>query len=154
MSKEDKLQEVAIGLAAQIFRFMSSHESGNPFNTSGIKETELAEKLVQILKQYQYPSAKVPRIRRFVIELVIWMMQSKKENIRIFKDLGMEKELRNVAETTSELECFNVFSGSVGLSRHKTTVYSLVDTALKLITDGQVQPKKFNNLSPKLESSK
>ncbi|XXG54404.1 hypothetical protein AAC387_Pa03g2293 [Persea americana] len=154
MSKEDKLQEVAIGLAAQIFRFMSSCESGNPFNTSGIKETELAEKLVQILKQYQYPSAKVPRIRRFVIELVIWMMQSKKENIRIFKDLGMEKELRNVAETTSELECFNVFSGSVGLSRHKTTVYSLVDTALKLITDGQVQPKKFNNLSPKSESSK
>lgn len=139
MSEEDKLQEVAIGLATQIFRFMSSHESGNPFEKSDVKETEFAEKLVQILKQYHYPSTKVPRIRRFVIELVTWMMKSNDENIRIFKDLGMENELRNVAETTSELECFNVFSGSVGLSRHKTTVHSLVDTALKLIANGLVQ---------------
>ncbi|RWW00504.1 hypothetical protein GW17_00036533 [Ensete ventricosum] len=45
----------------------------------------------------------------------------------------MEKELESVSETTSELECFNVFSGSVGLSRHGTPLCSLVDAALELM---------------------
>ncbi|XP_058083874.1 uncharacterized protein LOC131231634 [Magnolia sinica] len=139
MSEEKKLQEVAVGLAAQIFRFMDAHELSIAFYQSGINETELVTELVLILKKHQYPSTKVPRIRRFVIELAICMMKAKEKNIQIFKDLGMEKELENVAGTTSELECFIVFSGSVGLSRHRTTVYSLVDTALQLLTNGHDQ---------------
>ncbi|XP_058082368.1 uncharacterized protein LOC131230462 [Magnolia sinica] len=139
MSEEKKLQEIAVGLAAQIFRFMDAHELGIAFDQSGIDETKLATELVLILQKHQYPSTKVPRIRRFVIELAICMMKAKEKNIQIFKDLEMEKELKNVAGTTSELECFVVFSGSVGLSRHRTTVYSLVDTALQLLTYGQDQ---------------
>uniref|UniRef100_J3NDU4 Uncharacterized protein n=1 Tax=Oryza brachyantha TaxID=4533 RepID=J3NDU4_ORYBR len=41
--------------------------------------------------------------------------------------------LRRVAETTSELECFHVFSGSAGLSRHAVSLSALVDTALELM---------------------
>ncbi|XP_077218765.1 uncharacterized protein LOC143852967 [Tasmannia lanceolata] len=137
MCAEDKLQEVAIGLAGQILRFMNAHETGIEFEKIGMKETELAAKLVQILNEHKYPSTKVPRIRRFVIELAIQMMKEKEANIQIFKHLGMEEELKSVADTTSELECYNVFSGSVGVSRHSTTVYSLVDTALELLGDGR-----------------
>ncbi|OVA04432.1 hypothetical protein BVC80_1395g156 [Macleaya cordata] len=135
MSEGDKLQEVMLGLAAQIFRFMTSIESGIMFEQTGIKETALAIKLVQILKHYQYPPIKVPRIRRFTIELAIWMMREKEKNIKSFKDLGMEKELERVTETTSELESFNVFSGTIGLSRHSTTIHSLVETVLELLAD-------------------
>ncbi|KAG9457437.1 hypothetical protein H6P81_001945 [Aristolochia fimbriata] len=141
MSEENnKLQEIAIGLAAEILKFtMSLDETDNInqsfFQLSGISETELAEKLVQVLKKYQYPSTKVPRIRRFSVELAIWMMRSDEKTVPVFRRLGMEKELEKVAETTSELECFNVFSGSVGLSRNSTTVHSLVDAALDLLAN-------------------
>ncbi|RVX21878.1 hypothetical protein CK203_001386 [Vitis vinifera] len=111
MSEENKLQEVMLGLAAH------------------------AHELVEILRKYKYPPIKVPRIRRFTIELAIWMMRDKETNVHIFKDLGMEKELEGVLETTSEIESFNIFSGTVGLNRHGTSMHSLVETALKLLEE-------------------
>lgn len=124
-----------VGLAADVFTFMTSHESSYVFEEAGITEVELANTLVHILKRHKYPPTKVPRIRRFAIELAIWMMKDKAENIDIFKHLGMEKVLEGVLETTSELESFNVFSGTVGLNRHDLTIHSLVETALKLLED-------------------
>ncbi|OMO55046.1 Armadillo [Corchorus capsularis] len=135
MSAENKLQEVMVGLAAQVFKHMTSEESSMMFERAGIKEEQLAEALVKILQKYYHPSAKVPRIRRFTIELAIWMMHDNVKNVYIFRELGMEKELEGVLETTAELESFNIFSGTVGLSRHSTTIHSLVETALKLLRD-------------------
>ena len=63
------------------------------------------------------------------------MMTDKVTNVHIFKEMEMEKELEVVLETTAELENFNIFSGTVGLSRHSTTIHSLVETALKLLED-------------------
>ncbi|KAI3927815.1 hypothetical protein MKW98_023416 [Papaver atlanticum] len=135
MLEGNKMQEVMLGLAAKIFRFMTSLESDIIFEETGIKAIELATKLVQILEHYEYPPVKVPRIRKFTIELAIWMMKEKKEYIKFFKHLGMEKQLENVTETTSELESFNVFSGTIGLSRDSTTIHSLVETATDLLAD-------------------
>ncbi|XP_010921955.1 uncharacterized protein [Elaeis guineensis] len=131
--EEMKLLEVSLGLAVEIIKLMSPEEYNEELAKAGIKEAEFPKKLVQILNKYNYPSIKVPRIRRFVIELAIGMMKSDGRYIRIFRDLGMEKELEHVSGTTSELECFNVFSGSVGLSRHNTTLCSLVDIALEMM---------------------
>lgn len=135
MSEENKIQEVVVGLAANVFKYMTSHESSTLFEEARITEAELANKITQILKKHQCPPTKVPRIRRFAIELAIWMMKDKAENIDTFKSLGMEEVLEGVLETTSELENFNVFSGTVGLNRHKLTAQSLVETALKLMED-------------------
>ncbi|KAH7857618.1 hypothetical protein Vadar_014611 [Vaccinium darrowii] len=135
MSAENKLQEVMVGLAAHIFKFMTSEESSIMFKADGIQEAELARALVQILRKNQNPAIKTPRIRRFVIELAIWMMRRKETNVQIFQELGMREEMESVIETTSELENFNVFSGAVGMSRHNTTIHSLVETAMKLLED-------------------
>lgn len=135
MTEENKLQEVMVGLAAQVFKFLTSQESSTMFEKAGIQEAALARALVQILRKHQYPPIKTPRIRRFVIELAIWMMRDKDTNIQMLKDLGMEEELESVIETTSELESFNIFSGTVGLSRHSTTIHSLVETAMQLLED-------------------
>ena len=136
MVEEMKLLEVSLGLATQIFRFISYEEYVEELNKAGIQEVEFAERSVQLLKTYNYPSIKVPRIRRFLIDVAIWLMTSDEKYIKVFKSSGMEAELHNVAETMSELECFNVFSGSVGLSRHNRALSSLVDTALDLIAEG------------------
>ncbi|XP_041000994.1 uncharacterized protein LOC121246779 [Juglans microcarpa x Juglans regia] len=135
MSEENKLQEVMLGLAAHAFKFMTSEESSIMFERAGITEAELADELVKILKKHQCPPVKIPRIRRFAIELAIWMMRDKVTNVLIFKDLGMEKVLEDVLETTAELESFNVFSGNVGLNRHSTTIQSLVEIALKFLEE-------------------
>ncbi|KAK7245785.1 hypothetical protein RIF29_40635 [Crotalaria pallida] len=135
MSEENKLLEVMIGLGATVFTFMTSYESSTVFEEAGISEVELANKLILILKKNQYPPTKVPRIRRFAIELAIWMMKDKAENIDTFKDLRMEEVLEDVLETTSELESFNVFSGTVGLNRHNLSIHTLVENALELLED-------------------
>jgi hypothetical protein len=135
MSEENKLQEVMVGLAAEAFKFMTPQESNIMFERTGIKEAELANKILQILKKYENPPVKVPRIRRFSIELAIWMMRNNTANVRTFKDLGLEKELEGVLESTAEVESFNIFSGTSGLSRHSTTIHSLVETALQLLED-------------------
>lgn len=135
MSEEHKLKEVMVGLAPLVLAFLSPEESSLMFEKAQITEAELANELVEILKNYRQPRIKVPRIRRFAIELAIWMMKDKPTNVKIFRELGMEKELEFVLETTAELESFNIFSGTVGMSRHSTTIHSLVETALELLTD-------------------
>ncbi|XP_042477027.1 uncharacterized protein LOC122058412 [Macadamia integrifolia] len=133
ISEGSKPQEVMLGLATQVFKLMSPEEASITFNQTGIDETKLAGKLVDILKLYQYPSAKVPRMRRFAIELAILMMKNNKAIVGTFRELGMENELEILGETTSEIESFNIFSGTIGLSRHKIPIHSLVDDAIKLL---------------------
>ncbi|XP_057546582.1 uncharacterized protein LOC130825397 [Amaranthus tricolor] len=138
-SEEDKLREVMVGLAARAFKFITYSESSIMFDRAGIKENEIANILVQTLKKHQYPKPRFPRIRRFTIELAIWMMNHKETNIHIFRNLGLEHELQNVLETTSEIESFNIFSGTVGLSRFKTSMHLLVETAHNLLSSKQIQ---------------
>ncbi|XP_019173478.1 PREDICTED: uncharacterized protein LOC109169034 [Ipomoea nil] len=140
-SEQEKLQEMMIGLAAQVFKFMTPEESTMMFRKAGIEECELADKLVQILAKHQYPSVKVPRMRRFVIELAIWMMRDNKTTsaVEVLRNLGMERRLECVMETTSELENFDVFSGTVGVNRCRQTMHSLLQTAIKLLADNPIE---------------
>ncbi|KAK6117297.1 hypothetical protein DH2020_048968 [Rehmannia glutinosa] len=137
MKEENKLQEVMIGAASCIFKFINSQDSKIMFQKAGIREFDLAHRLFLILKKYQYPSIKVPSIRRYALELAIWMMRDDKANIRTFESLGLEKELESVMETTTELESFNIFSGTVGLYRHKIAMHSLVETAMELLEEAK-----------------
>lgn len=135
ISEEDNLREVMVGLAARAFKFLTFSESSIIFEQAGIKEAQIANVLVQILKKHTYPPARFPRMRRFTIELAIWMMRDKESNVQIFRNLGLRKELENVLDTTSELESFSIFSGTVGLSRFRTSMHSLVDTAQSLLSN-------------------
>lgn len=134
-NKENKLQEVLVGLAANVVKFMTCEESSIMFERARIQEAELAEALVKTLKKYQKPTIKTPRIRRFVIELAIWMMRNKETNVQIFKDLGIAKEMQSVIETTTKLENFNIFCGPVGMSQDSTTIHLLVESAMELLDE-------------------
>lgn len=138
-SEEDRLQEVMVGLAARAFKFITYSDPSIVFERAGIKENEIANALVQILKKHRYPPPRFPRIRRFTIELAMWMMNDKESNIHIFRNLGLENELLNVLDTTSELESFNIISGTVGLSRFRTSMHTLVKNAQNLLSSKQLQ---------------
>ncbi|KAK2969358.1 hypothetical protein RJ640_028847 [Escallonia rubra] len=129
---EDSL-EAMVGLAAQVFKYMTTQESSDMFERARVQEDELTKKLVQILEKYQYPSDRCPRMRRFVVELAIVMMRDKDTNVQHFKHLGMEKELEHVLETTTQLESVCMFDGPSGCVRHGTPMHSLVETAMELL---------------------
>ena len=134
MTDRVKLVEVSLGLAVEMLKITSCHKLTEELHNACISDAGLVIKLVQILASYEYPSIKVPRIRRFAIELAIEMMRINKSYVRLLNEAGMIRELNRVANTTSELECFNIFSGSVGLSKHDVSLDSLVDMALNLMS--------------------
>ncbi|ESQ56199.1 hypothetical protein EUTSA_v10027455mg [Eutrema salsugineum] len=131
--EEMKIQEVMVGLAPHILKLMSPEESRTMFKEAGVSEEELADALVKILKRYEQPVPKVPRIRRFAIELTIQMMKANPETVKNFQNLGMKNELETVFETASELENFDIFSGTVGLARHGSTINELIEEAMLLL---------------------
>ncbi|XP_074578694.1 uncharacterized protein LOC141835160 [Curcuma longa] len=134
MATEGKLLEASLGLTTQICKLTTTpDEFSDALRRAGVEEAKLAEKLAAILRKYASPEITVPRMRRFVINQAIWMMKSNRSSIDQFKKLGMESLLKSVAETTSELECFHIFSGSVGFSRQSKSLLSRVEKALKLM---------------------
>lgn len=135
MATEGRLLEASLGLTTQICKLTTTpDEFTDALKRAGFEEAKLPEKLAAILREFASPDIRVPRMRRFAINQAIWMMKSNRNNIDQFKKLGMERLLESVAETTSELECFHIFSGSVGFSRQsKTTLSSRVQKALKLM---------------------
>ncbi|KAL6645515.1 hypothetical protein ACP70R_017123 [Stipagrostis hirtigluma subsp. patula] len=137
MVEKTKLLNISLGLAAQMLRFMQPGELRASLATACVTDAALARTLVQILREYSRPSMVVPRIRLYTIELAIGMMRADARFVPLFAELGMEGELRRVEGTTSEVECFNVFSGSVGLSRRAVGICSLVESALDLMAQGR-----------------
>ncbi|KAL1200029.1 hypothetical protein V5N11_030257 [Cardamine amara subsp. amara] len=134
-SEEGKPQEVMVGLAPHILKLMSTpKELRGMFEKAEVSEEELAEALISILKRYEQPVPKVPRIRRFAIELTIRMMKANPETIKIFQNLRMKNELETVFETAAELENFDIFSGTVGLARHGSTINELIEAAIELLS--------------------
>uniref|UniRef100_A0A0E0ANK0 DUF4220 domain-containing protein n=1 Tax=Oryza glumipatula TaxID=40148 RepID=A0A0E0ANK0_9ORYZ len=133
MVEKSSLLEVSIGLAIQITRLATPEFHKEIFGKAGVPDTDIARRLVEILKEHRTPRVKVPRMRRFVIELAITMMRGHAELVPFFRSMELEKELRSVVRSTSELESFNMFSGSIGLSRHSSTLASLVDDAMEIM---------------------
>ncbi|CAH8382716.1 unnamed protein product [Eruca vesicaria subsp. sativa] len=133
-SEHDKLQEIMVGLAPHIFRLMSPEESNEMFKEAAVSKEELAEVLVNLLKRYEQPVPKVPRIRRFAIELTIQMMKTDPKTVKTFQDTKMKKELEAVFETAAEVENFDTFSGTVGLARHGLTINELIEEAILLLS--------------------
>uniref|UniRef100_J3MNK8 DUF4220 domain-containing protein n=1 Tax=Oryza brachyantha TaxID=4533 RepID=J3MNK8_ORYBR len=133
MVEKNSLLEVSIGLAIQITKLATPQLHKEIFGKADVPDTDIAMRLLEILKEHRTPKVKVPRMRRFVIELAIAMLRGNAELVPFFRSMELEKELRSVVRSTSELESFNMFSGSIGLSRHSSTLSSLVDDAMEIM---------------------
>ncbi|CAL4915022.1 unnamed protein product [Urochloa decumbens] len=140
VNSESKPLEVSLGLAAQLVRLMGPGELAHHLAGAGVTEAGLVGRLVAVLAAHACPSTRAPRIRRFAVELAIALLRTAApaSTAELMVEAGMREELRRVAETTSELECFHVFSGSAGLSRHAVGLAALVNTALELIVGAAV----------------
>ncbi|KAE8814058.1 hypothetical protein D1007_08697 [Hordeum vulgare] len=142
MTGRDKILEVSVGLTTQICRFVDIEQFTAELRRAGLDERAYVERLLAILRQYRYPEIKVPRMRRFLVQQLVWLMTSSPRRrggggfVGLLRELGMERLLEAVAETTSEVECYHVFSGSVPIGKHRESFSAIVDTALQLLADG------------------
>ncbi|CAM0952945.1 unnamed protein product [Alopecurus aequalis] len=136
MVAKEKTLNIFLGLAVQMLRFMDPKELRASLAIANVVDVELVRTLVQVLQEYSRPSMEVPRVRRYTIQLALSMMRSDVGYVALFVELGLEGELRRVAKTTSLLECFYVFSGSVGLGHRAVSVRTLVASALELMKKG------------------
>lgn len=142
MEQRGEHQEAAIGLAAQIFKFITRSDFDRVFEeSSGVTKSSLISELVKVIRKHPRPSNEVPSIRRFSIELLISVMEI--DRVAVLSSLTMEmiielkETLEAVMETTSEMESYSTFSGSVGVSRHRLPISSLVQSAMELLGDDQ-----------------
>ncbi|XP_048536159.1 uncharacterized protein LOC125514835 [Triticum urartu] len=142
MTGRDKILEVSVGLTTQICRFLDVDQFTAELRGAGLDERAYVERLVGILRQYRYPEIRVPRMRRFVVQQIVWLMTSSPRRgdggfVELLRELGMRQLLEAIAETTSEVECYHVFSGSVPIGKHRESFSAIVDTALQLLAAGE-----------------
>ncbi|KAJ3705291.1 hypothetical protein LUZ61_008996 [Rhynchospora tenuis] len=133
MEDEYELLEATIGLGVQICKFTSIEEYTEILGDFSYSLDDVAKKLLKILKENNAPNNKFPCLRRYAIELAIWMMESNAPSISDFKSGNLKNVLTMVAETTSDLENFHFFSGDVGVAKHPQTISSLVLKAKRLL---------------------
>jgi hypothetical protein len=135
MAEKDKILEVSVGLTTELCRFIDGERFAAELRGAGVEETAYVQRLAWILGDNKRPQIKVPRMRRFVVQQVIWLMKCSRGDVYagLLREVGMERLLESVADTTSELECYHVFSGSVGISKHRESFSGIVDHALELI---------------------
>lgn len=138
MTGSDKTLEVCVGLTTQICRFIDGERFADELRAAGLDERAYVERLVSILRQYRYPEIRVPRMRRFLVQQAVWLVTSSSSALYagLLRELGMERLLESVADTTSELECYHVFSGSVAIGKHRENFSAIVESALQLISGG------------------
>ncbi|OEL33100.1 hypothetical protein BAE44_0005880 [Dichanthelium oligosanthes] len=140
MTESDKVKvlEVCVGLTTQICWFIDGERFAAELRGAGVEERAYVQRLARILRENKYPVIKVPRMRRFVVQQVIWLMRCSAGGryMELMKDVGMEGLLESIADTTSELECYHVFSGAVGIGKHRESFSGIVDSALELIAGG------------------
>ncbi|CAL5064879.1 unnamed protein product [Urochloa decumbens] len=132
MVDRDEVLEVSLGLTTQICGFID----GDRFAAELREPRAYVERLASILRCYSYPDISVPRMRRFVVQQVIWLMTNDSGGAaytELLREVGMEQLLHSTADTTSVLERYHVFSGSVGISKHRESFSAIVDSALELI---------------------
>ncbi|GLJ31151.1 hypothetical protein SUGI_0624170 [Cryptomeria japonica] len=133
LEEQGTFQEASMGLAAQIFKFLSKTDMDSVFEEAATTKDALLMHLVEILRSHSRPSTSFPNIRRFCIELAISVLQKDKECFGMEK-LVLKAAVENVMETTSEIERYSILSGSIGLARHRITIHSLLQTALRLLS--------------------
>uniref|UniRef100_A0A0E0D0X5 DUF4220 domain-containing protein n=1 Tax=Oryza meridionalis TaxID=40149 RepID=A0A0E0D0X5_9ORYZ len=141
MTGSERTLEVSVGLTVQICKFIDGVRFAGELRGAGIDEKSYVERLASILREHRYPVITVPRMRRFVVQQAIWLMTSSSaaaagggaDYVSLLREAGMEQLLESIADTTSELECYHAFSGSVGISKHRESFSAAVDAALELL---------------------
>nr|XP_025882586.1 uncharacterized protein LOC112939578 [Oryza sativa Japonica Group] len=120
-------REVLIGLSSQICHVIPE-DFAIELEHDQIKET-LVKKLVEALNSNTKPTAQCPRIRRVIVEQVIYMMEINSSYATCFDECQMMQALSMVEATPSKVENYRLFMGNEGLMEYSIPLSNLVARA-------------------------
>ena len=141
-TKEGKQLEAALYVASQICYvtpeyFYQMLES----DTEAAAAAELVEKLVDTLNSNREPSDECPRIRRFLVEVIISIVESCPGYTKIFREKGVKDALDMVKGTPSRVERYRVFLDEKRVIAESIPMSDLVDMAKRLIHQSNSNPR-------------
>ncbi|BAF22404.2 Os07g0653900, partial [Oryza sativa Japonica Group] len=119
--------EVLIGLSSQICHVVPE-DFARELEHYQIKE-RFVKKLVEALNANVKPTAHCPRIRRVIVEQVIYMMENNCSYANCFNECQMMEALTVVEETPSKVEKYRLFMGDAGLMEYSMPLSNLVARA-------------------------
>jgi hypothetical protein len=118
-----RVREAALGLAIAL-PSLSNQDFSNLFETLGVDRNRLVESLLECLNHA--PSTRRPRIRRYALELIYVLVSRDNAFTGLFSDKELPSLLMVTLDNISDVENFLLFSGGMGLTRHKEDMESLV----------------------------
>ncbi|KAJ7544973.1 hypothetical protein O6H91_09G101100 [Diphasiastrum complanatum] len=122
-----KMQEATLGLASRITSHLQAHEYNDIYTQKFNREILLA-RIMSLIRNLKL-SNDLPKTRRYTVELVTALMIQDEFFLDEFRKADLESHLQRILETTSEVENFYTFSGTLGLNRHTHTMEELVEIA-------------------------
>jgi hypothetical protein len=119
--------EVLIGLSSQICHVVPE-DFARELEHDQMKE-RFVKKLVEALNANVKPTVHCPRIRRVIVEQVIYMMENNCSYANCFNECQMMEALTVVEETPSKVEKYRLFMGDAGLMEYSMPLSNLVARA-------------------------
>nr|XP_015645048.2 uncharacterized protein LOC112936040 [Oryza sativa Japonica Group] len=119
--------EVLIGLSSQICHVVPE-DFARELEHDQMKE-RFVKKLVEALNANVKPTVHCPRIRRVIVEQVIYMMENNSSYANCFNECQMMEALMVVEETPSKVEKYRLFMGDAGLMEYSIPLSNLVARA-------------------------
>lgn len=119
--------EVLIGLSSQICHVVPE-DFARELEHDQMKE-RFVKKLVEALNANVKPTVHCPRIRRVIVEQVIYMMENNSSYANCFNECQMMEALMVVEETPSKVEKYRLFMGDAGLMEYSIPLSNLVTRA-------------------------
>uniref|UniRef100_A0A0D9X2B4 BLE2 protein n=1 Tax=Leersia perrieri TaxID=77586 RepID=A0A0D9X2B4_9ORYZ len=123
--------EVLIGLSSQICHVVPG-DFAQELEHNQFKEN-FVNKLVDTLNANTKPTAHCPRIRRVIVEQIIYMMKNNSSYANCFNECQMMEALSLVEETPSKVENYRLFMGNAGLMKHSLPLSDLVARAKEIM---------------------
>ena len=128
-TKLGALLESIVGLSVQICKSIQASDFADALRNENLAVEVFMPKLKRILDLYKSPDTEFPGIRRVTVELIIWMVQSSSSYLEVFFQHQVDKAVKEVAETETRLEMFEMFCCGIGVVKHGDSISSLVASA-------------------------
>lgn len=124
-----RVREAALGLTIAL-PSPSSQDFSSLFGTQGVDRDRLVDCLLECLS-HAPSTTRRPRIRRYALELIFNLLRDEEFN-GLFADNSLPSLLMETLDNISDVENYLLFSGGMGLTRHKEDMELLVLKVLNM----------------------
>lgn len=125
-----RVREAALGLAIAL-PSLSHQDFINLFENQGVDRDRLAGSLLECLN-HAPSTTRRPRIRRYAMELIFVLLSRDEAFKGLFSGKDLPSLLMAMLDNISDVENYLLFSGGMGLTRHKEDMEFLVLRVLKM----------------------